>query len=103
MNAAAEPYFSIIDHHLSQRGQRPDDFEVHAEHRQPCYVVRMAEALQTAINEHAGVPVSLAKVLLIETTASGHVDYHRKLAWYCHELTRGSRLAVAPAPHTAGA
>lgn len=87
--AAQEPYFTIIARHLEARGEHPDDYKLDAIHRQAVYLIRMANELTSAINERATAPVSLKTVLLKESTASGHTDYHRKLAWYCHELAQG--------------
>ncbi len=83
----AEPYFDVIDAALKARGRAADDRDTDPEHRVPRYVVRMCESLVAAIGEPS---VDIAKVLRMERCASGHIDYHTKLALYCLELKRGS-------------
>lgn len=82
----AECYFAIIDSALKARGRLSDDYVSDPVHREPCYVVRMCESLVTAIGETS---VDLTKVMRMERCASGHTDYHTKLALYCRELKRG--------------
>ena len=84
-----EPYASIIEEHLSRRGQRKDDFLRHNLHGTNRYVVRMCEELCEEIQAIGGKPVSLEQVLRAERTASGHSDYHRKAALYMDEIARG--------------
>lgn len=83
----SKPFFKIIGNALKSRGQEPEDYERHATHGQPNYVVRMCEQLHKQINRE---DVSIEKVLRVEQYASGHVDYHTKCALYCAELADGS-------------
>ena len=82
-----EPYASVIELALSQRGQ-PGNMAQDPVYRVPVYVVRMCEALATKITEAGKAKVGVQDVLNIERTACGHVDYFNKFAMRCADLAR---------------
>lgn len=94
------PYFEIVGDHLERRGQAPGDFETGPDACTPAYVLRMAEALLTAVNAHSRGPVTLADILRADTLASGHVDYQRKIALYCAELAEREPVRCSPSRPT---
>jgi hypothetical protein len=81
-----QPYYDLIESALSACTPAGGDFDFHAEHRVPNYVSRMCIALAAVCTQRAGLPVEVKDVLRVESSASGHTDYHRKLALYCREL-----------------
>lgn len=83
---ALQPYYSLIDEALSARSASSGDFETDREHGVPVFVSRMCEKLAQACVERGQAGVTIKDVLRLDTMASGHTDYHRKLALYCREL-----------------
>jgi hypothetical protein len=86
-----DPYYGIITKHLDARDNDPDVLAIYMMHPDfpGCqrYVVDMCHELCQAINQRGG-HCSLEDVLRMDSTASGHVDYHVKFALYCHELEK---------------
>ena len=104
MQEVIEPYGSIIERHLNNRGQGRNDYEMHPKHRESRYVVRMCFDLMKSIQVEGVASVTIDEVISAERMASGHVDYHRKAALYMDELARGIHPLQrwkAPKPHPA--
>jgi hypothetical protein len=81
-----QPYYGLIDSALSARNAASGDYDTDAEHRVPVFVSRMCATLAATCADRAGASVPVGDVLRVESMASGHSDYHRKLALYCREL-----------------
>ena len=54
----------------------------------------MCEKLAQACVERGQAGVTIKDVLRLDTMASGHTDYHRKLAPYCRELEQTGPVRV---------
>lgn len=81
-----QPYYGLIDEALSARSASNGDLKTDREHRVPVYVSRMCAKLAQACVARGRPDVTIKDVLRLDMLASGHVDYHRKLALYCREL-----------------
>ena len=94
---ALQPYYGLIDEALSARSASNGDFETDSEHGVPVFVSRMCAQLAKACAERGQAGVTIKDILSLDTMASGHTDYHRKLALYCMELERnGPAQSLAP-------
>jgi hypothetical protein len=83
---ALQPYYSLIDEALSARNASNGDFETDREHGVPVFVSRMCAKLAEVCVERGQTAATIKDVLRLDAMASGHTDYHRKLALYCREL-----------------
>ena len=81
-----QPFFGAIAECLESRS--PDAFKADPTHKVPVFVARMCERLAAMCTEYGVAPISVKDVLLQESMASGHSDYHRKFALYCRELAK---------------
>ena len=89
-----EPYFSIIGHALASRSN--NEFELDGK-GQSMFLLALCRDLATACATAGAFHVSPDDIACVETMASGHSDYQRKLALYCHELATGrSGMKVRP-------
>lgn len=84
-----EPYASIVDCALANRGTAKGDRRAHPRYEVPIYVVDMCQALAHAVNDAGGGPMTLAEMIRLERTCSG-ADYSYKLAMRCHQLASRS-------------
>jgi hypothetical protein len=89
-SAGLQPYYGIAYDHLTRRSAANGSYKRDDQHRVPRFVSDMCDALAKACNERrTGVGralVTIKDVLRVETSAAGHVDYHRKLSLYVREL-----------------
>jgi len=83
-----QPYYSLIDDALSTRNACNGDFETDREHGVPVFVSRLCAKLAETCVARSQAPVTIKDVLRLDAMASGHIDYHSKLARYCLELEK---------------
>jgi len=98
MPLSYEPYFGIIQRALDARGSKPDDWQQDKALGVNVYIARMCDALAQACRDRGATDVTMLDVVRQDAMASGHTDYHRKLALYCFEL---ERKGLATRPSTA--
>ena len=83
----------IIGDALRRRGSESDDYHVRPLQETgfgiPMYALRLCRRLHAIIGRE---DVSLRDVVMADTCASGHVDYHRKFALYCAELAEYGKM-----------
>ena len=84
--ADMRPYFDLIDDALNAT---PRDYSTDPEHDIPAYIRRMCERLLVRIRADRA-DATLKEVLVAECQASGHTDYHRRLARACVEIAGNS-------------
>lgn len=84
-----EPFWSIVQHALAQRGKRHDDYDWSSDYSAPRYVIRMCESLTNSIHEAGNQAPTLAEVIRIEKTCTG-ADYQHKLSLRCYRLAHRS-------------
>lgn len=84
--ADMRPYFDLIDEGLSAHDK---DFSPDLEFNIPTYIRHMCERLLARIR--ADRPeATMNEVLVAERCASGHTDYHRRLARDCAKIARNN-------------
>tara|TARA_B100001105_G_scaffold140966_2_gene112947 strand:- start:2728 stop:3033 length:306 start_codon:yes stop_codon:yes gene_type:complete len=83
---ALQPYYDIIKAALNSRSASKGDFNRDQEHGVPVFVSRMCKQLAEVCVERGQRATTIKDVLRLDMLASGHSDYHTKLALYCREL-----------------
>lgn len=88
---AVQPYYGLIFDALTSRSTDRGDYDRDPEFGVSKYVSTMCAQLAQTCTQRRGdgqPPVFVRDVLRVESFASGHSDYHPKLALYMRELER---------------